>query len=105
MSIDLVRFCFISLLMKPTAVVLSTCAGVGGCGWLSSMRVFLIGMASWQLMYADAISTSAAELIKFLSILHTTWMAPLRIAWFGWMGLPLRKKNPPDLLRDLGADR
>jgi hypothetical protein len=47
MSMALERFSFIVPLANTSAVVLSTCMGVGGCGWPSSASVLMMGTASW----------------------------------------------------------
>ena len=69
--------CFIVLLEKPTAVVLSIAKGMGNWGCPISLRQTLIGRASLALMYPAPILASAAELITFLMILEMTWIGQL----------------------------
>ena len=83
MSMALDLFCFSSLLIKLTAVVLSTCMSVGGCGWLRIFRTCRRGRASRALSNAEAISVSAAELRTCLRMLHNTCVAPFGFALDG----------------------
>jgi hypothetical protein len=53
-----------SQLVKPVAVELVICMGVGGCRWPSLLRVTCNGMASsWPLTYEPAILASVAEVM------------------------------------------
>ena len=83
MSMALDLFCFSSLLMKLTAVVLSTFMDVGGCGWLRNFRTCRMGRASRALSNAEAISVSAAELRTCFRMLHSAWIAPFGLALDG----------------------
>ena len=90
MSIDLERFCLMLSLAMPVAVALSVTIGVASCGWPSSSRVYLSGMASWPLINSPASSASAALAKTFQIILHGMEIAPLRGGsapsgnWLGW---------------------
>ena len=66
MSIALVRFGCILLLTTPSAVVLSVCTGVFGCGCPISINIFLIGTASLVFMYNVPNLASAADYITAL---------------------------------------
>ena len=69
MSIALEIICFIASLAVTTAVELSTWIGVGGCGWLISSNIVLIGAASWTLTNSEPNSDYVADAITFQSIL------------------------------------
>jgi hypothetical protein len=72
------RFCFMVPLANPSAVVLSTCIGVGGCGWPSSVRVLMMGTASCPFKYPAPISASAAEPTTTSMILHMVCTGPFK---------------------------
>ena len=73
---DLKRFCFRFLLKKASALVLSTCIFVGGCGCPISIRVVRSGTASYAFINDAWIYTSAPYDIAFVIIFHTLWMVP-----------------------------
>ena len=52
---------FMVLFTMPTAVVLSTCIGVGGRGWPSSSNINQMTVASWELRNSAPNSASAAN--------------------------------------------
>ena len=64
----------------PTAVVLSTCTGVGGCGWPNSSSISLSILASWALRKSAPNSASAADAATSLKIAQVMWILP-----FNWM--------------------
>jgi hypothetical protein len=68
MSIDFDCFCFTVLFMIPSAVLLSVCIGVAGCGWFNSSNVIRIGTASFAFIYNPPHSASAADCITDLII-------------------------------------
>ena len=107
MSILLVRFSFKVPSINLLAVVLSTCMGVGGCGWPISSRVRLITVASWPFSKAAAISHSAAEETMLRNILHKLWIGPFNFGAAVCISLmkSLRKKWPPTLLLAPGSTR
>jgi len=55
----------------PTAVALSQCAGIFGCGWPRSSRVALKIILSWQLRNSAPSSASAADATTNLNIEHS----------------------------------
>ena len=61
---------------NPTAVVLSTCMGLGGWGFPSSSSVILIGKASLTFRKVAPISASDAKDMKALMSWHRVWMSP-----------------------------
>ena len=82
----------------PTVVVLSTCIGVGGCGWSNSERMSRMTLASFVLRNKALNSASAADAATSLRIAHVMAIFP-----FSLMGLPCwgklpRKKYPPVLV-------
>ena len=102
MSITFVHLGVILLLTTPSAIALSVCSGVGGCGWPISSRMIQIYTASCALMYRASSSASVADDITCLSMCVMLRMAPL----LGGMSAPLeRKKCPPALLHDFGSLR
>ena len=72
MSMAFVRLILIVELAKPTAVELSVCIGVGGCGCPSSCNVIRSGTEVWQLWKTPPISASAAEAMILRSMRHST---------------------------------
>ena len=70
------RFCFNVLFENPTAIVLSTCIGVAGCGWTISRSISRIGRASCVLVKVAPISTSAAEARNIFRMRERTYLAP-----------------------------
>ena len=107
MSILLVRRSFKVPSMNLWAVVLSTCTGVGGCGWPISIRVRRITVASCPFSNAAAISHSAAEDTMLRRILHKVWIGPFSLGSAESISLMklLRKKWPPTLLLAPGSTR
>ena len=90
------------LLMYPSAVVLSSCTGVGGCGWPISHSVTRIGTASLALMKAADTSASTAEVTTDEMIFAMLRTAPL----LGGTGMSLEStKWPPALLRAFDSVR
>ena len=77
MSMDFDRFCFNVLFAKPTAVVLSTCIGVAGCGWPISCSIWRIGRDSCALVKVAPISTLAAEARTLFRMREMTYIALL----------------------------
>ena len=69
--------------MKLTVVVLLTCVGVGGYGWLRNLRTCRRKRASHALSNAEAISVSAAELRTCFRMLHNICMALFGLAFDG----------------------
>ena len=110
MSIAFDRFCLIVSFTNPTAVVLSTCMGVGGWGCPISSRVVRIGKTSLDFIKLAHISASAAEEMKVLTRCHRVWMAPLLVGRVGGL-LPFltswlaRKKWPPAWIRARSSQR
>ena len=60
--------CLMRSFLNPTAVVLPTCNGVGGCLWPISSSAILMGIASHVARNAAATSDSMAELMTGLII-------------------------------------
>ena len=95
MSMAFVALGKILLLMIPSAVELSVWMGVRGCSCPMAWRIFLMWMASRELMNSPPSSASAAEVMTALMMVETVRMAPLS----GGIGSSFeRKKCPPTLL-------
>ena len=62
----------------PTAVVLSTWMGVGGCGWPILAKVSLMTLPSFMFMNSAPNSASAANDAAIFRIVLRVQMAPLR---------------------------
>ena len=77
MSMALDALYLMVLLAKPTAVVLSTWMGVGGCGCPISSKHTRIGKTSLAHRKPAPISTFAADPIMHLIILQMMCMGPL----------------------------
>ena len=70
------------LFVIPTAVALSQCMGVGGCGCPISCRMSLMILTSCALRNRAPSSASAAEAATSLRTEHRLRIAPLRkIGW------------------------
>ena len=102
MSIDFVAFDMILLLINPSAVLLSVCIGVSGCGWPISSSVLRVGTAVFALMNRAPNSASAADDMTFLIICEMLRTAPL---FGGFSSLFDKKWCSPALLRALFSDR
>ena len=102
MSIAFVRFGCILTLTTPSAIELSVCKGVGGCGCPISSRMILMYAASRAIMYRAASSASVAKVITCLMMCAMLSSAPLFV---GTSPQFERKKYPPALLRALGSLR
>ena len=79
MSSALLYLCFIESVAIPTAVVLSVCNGVGGCGCPISIRVWRMGILIFALMYNETYSASAADMTTVWMMLVVFRMAPLGV--------------------------
>ena len=102
MSIAFVCFGYILPLTTPSAIELSVCKGVGGCGCLISSSIILIYTASRAIIYRAASSASVAEVITCLMMCAILSNAPLLVGILP----PLdRKKCPSALLCALGSLR
>ena len=77
MSSALLYFCFIESVAIPTAVVLSVCSGVGGCGCPISIRVWRMGIPIFAFIYNETYSASAADVTTVWMMLVVFRMAPL----------------------------
>jgi hypothetical protein len=91
--------CLIMLLTIPTVVVLSMCIGVGGCVWPSSARMSHKTLASCAFKKSAPSSTSAAEAVTSLRMVHVIRMAPFSLIRSPSWGILPRKKWPPAQLR------
>ena len=87
----------------PTAVVLSTCTGVGGCGCPNSFNISLMTFASWALRNRAPSSASAADAATSFSIEHVVKIFPFNLIGSPSFGKLHKKKYPPALLRALAA--
>ena len=87
----------------PTAVELSMCMGVGGCGWPNSCRVRRMILASFAFRKSAPSSASAADAATNLSKLQRTWIAPLSAMGLPSSGIDPKKKYPAARLLALGA--
>ena len=88
------------------ADVFSIAIVVGGCGWPIYARVVLMDVAFYQFSNNPPNSSSVADTMTFLIMLHSTCTGPFSggIACIGVLGFGPRKKYPPALLRDSGSD-
>ena len=77
MSMAFVRFGVILPLTTPSAIELSVCNGVGGCGCPISSRMILMYTASRAIMYNAASSASVADVMTCLILCAMFNMAPL----------------------------
>ena len=79
----------------PTAVMLSTYTGVGGCGWSISSSISLSILASWALRKRAPNYAPAVDAATSLRIAQVMWILPFnRMFWLSLGVLP-RKKHPP----------
>ena len=105
MSMALDLRCLTVSLMMPEAVELSVCMGIGPCGCPISSSEVLSTSPSLALMNSLPDSASTTEAITFFRMATTTNIAPLCLVCEVGLKFSLRKKCPPTLLLDLGADR
>jgi hypothetical protein len=92
MSIAFVRLGCILLLITPSAVELSVCIGVRGCGWPISVSICRRYTASLAFKNNAPNSASAADDITAFIMVAMVKTAPL----FGGLSTLLdRKKCPP----------
>ena len=94
---------FIVLFTIPTAVVLSTWIGIGGCKCPNSCRVSRIIFACYAFSKSAPSSASAADAASILRTLHKKCIAPFRMMGYLFFGIDPRKKCPPVLLLALDA--
>ena len=95
-------FCVIFPLVTSSAIELSVCSGVVGCGCPISSRMILMYTASRVMMYNTASSASVADDITCLIMCAMLSRDPLL------EGIPPpfdRKKCPPALLLAFGSLR
>ena len=78
----------------PTAVVLSTWMGVGGCGWPISAKVRHIILPSFMFINSAPNSVSAADAATIFRMVLRVQIAPLRK-----MGFPLIGTAPREMSR------
>ena len=85
-----------------TAVTLSQCTSILGCGWPRSSRVDLKIIPSWQLRKNAPNFASAADATTNRKIEHSVWKAPFLLSVMGFpsTGQDPRKKWLHALLRD-----
>ncbi len=86
----------------PTAVALSQCTGIFGCGWPRSSRVVLKIIPSWQFRNSAPSSASAADATTNCNIEYSVWKAPFNLMGSPFLGNEPMKKWPHALLRALG---
>ena len=89
MSMAFVLFGVILPFTILSAMALSVCIGVGGCGWPISSRMILINTASRAMMYSPANSASVADDMTCLMMCAMLRTAPL----FGGMAASFDKKK------------
>ena len=77
MSIDLDAFCLTLLFIISSAVLLTVCIDVAGCGCPNYSNVVRIGTASFAFMYRALDSASAADCITALITFAKMQIAPL----------------------------
>ena len=65
-------FCFAVPLIMLLAAVLSVATGVGGCWWPISARSVIMDLAFWKFPNNPPNSTSVADSITFLIMIHST---------------------------------
>ena len=93
------------LFVIPTAVELSQCMGVGGCGCPISSRVSQQMVACLQLRNRAPSSDSAAEATTKRKIVHSVKNAPFNLIGFVGSGFHPMKKWPHALLCGLAFDK
>ena len=101
MSIAFVRLVCMLFLIRPAAVALSVCSFAGCCLCPSVSSVWRMATASLALTYNAAISASVADVITFLIIWETAWIAP----FVRYLGGVDKKKCPPARDRALSTER
>ena len=86
--------------------VLYVAASVGGCWWPMSDRDVLMDVAFWKFSNNPPYSTSLADSITFLIMLHSTCTGTFYGGIYCIVVLDFgpRKKRPPSLLRASGSD-
>ena len=92
------------MLTIPTDVMLSTWICVGSCGWHNLWRMSLIIFASRVLRNNYPSLASAADAATSLTMAQVMWTFPFNRTDFPSIGMLLRKKYPPALLRPFPAD-
>ena len=76
-------------LTTPSAIELSVCSGVGGCGCPISLTIMYMYTASHAIIYRPANSASVADDMTCLIMCAILSMAPL----LGGMSAPLDRKK------------
>ena len=106
MSIARDIFCFSVPLKMLFGTVLSVATGVGGFWCPIYTKVVLVEVAFWYFSKKPLHSSSVADAIKFLMMLHYTCNGPFSgvISFIGVLDFSPRKKYPPALLRTSGSD-
>ena len=89
----------------PTAVALSQCMGVGGCGWPRSSSASLIIFASFAFKNIAPNSASATDAATNLRIVQRVRIGPFRRMGRLSSGCQLRKKWPAARLLAFFAER
>ena len=100
-ALDLCRL--IVLLTIPTAVVLSTCNGVGGWGWPNSFSINRMTFASCAFKNNAPNSASAADAATSFKMEHVVRIFPFSLIGSLSLSKLPRKKYPPALLRARAA--
>jgi len=104
-SIDRERCFLTELLAMPTAVELSQCTSVGGCGCPISSSVSLKIVACLQLRNSAPNSASAADATTNRKIAHSVKNAPFNLMGFVGSAFHPMKKCPHALLCAFAADK
>ena len=89
----------------PTAVVLSMCTGVAGCGWPNSCNVSRSIFACCALRNSAPNSASAADATTSFRMEHVMCIFPFRRIGCLFLGRLPRKKYPPARLLAFPADK
>ena len=79
------------LFMIPTAIVLSQCIGVGGCGCPSSNRINLTIFVFWAFRNNAPNSALAADAATNFNIMQRAWIAPFKNIDCPFFGIEPRK--------------
>ena len=104
-SHDFDFFICILLCTKPAAVELSVRIVVGGCGWFIAINKCWIANTVFAFWKTPFVSASAANVTKFLIVLHSIRTAPLWMRRFCVSLFCKSLKYPSYLLRAFGITK
>ena len=99
-------FCFAFPFAMLFAAVLSVSTGVKGCEWPIYARAVRMDVDFWQFSNNPPNSSSVADTMSFLIMLHCTCTDPFPgvISCISVLDFGPRKKYPPAFLHASGSD-